>query len=113
MYSTGGSPPYLPDKLTANNTNEPYLTWLQYILAQANIPQVISISYGDDEQTVPQSYATAVCNGFAQLGVRGISVLLPSGDNGVGPGPACFTNDGRNKTTFLPIFPGGCVSMIK
>jgi tripeptidyl-peptidase-1 len=109
-YSTGGSPPYASDLLTQMNTNEPYLTWLQYILAQTDIPQVISTSYGDDEQTVPPSYATAVCNGFAQLGARGISVLLASGDNGVGPGPDCFTNDGKNKTTFLPIFPGGCVS---
>jgi tripeptidyl-peptidase-1 len=108
-YSTGGSPPYVPDKLTVNNTNEPYLTWLQYILDQPDIPQVISTSYGDDEQTVPYSYATAVCNGFAQLGARGISVLLASGDNGVGPGADCFTNDGKNTTTFLPIFPGGCV----
>lgn len=109
-YSTGGNPSYIPDKLTVNNTNEPYLTWLQYILAQPNIPPVISISYGDDEQTVPYSYATAVCNSFAQLGARGVSVLLASGDNGVGPGADCFTNDGKNTTTFLPIFPGGCVS---
>lgn len=109
-YSTGGSPPYIPDRLTMNDTNEPYLTWLQYILAQPNIPQVISTSYGDDEQTIPYSYATAICNGFAQLGARGISVLFASGDNGVGPGPDCFTNDGTNTTSFLPIFPGGCVS---
>jgi tripeptidyl-peptidase-1 len=33
-YITGGSHPYIPDRLTVNNTNEPYLTWLQYILAQ-------------------------------------------------------------------------------
>jgi tripeptidyl-peptidase-1 len=52
-YSTGGSPQYLPDRVTVNNTNEPYLTWLQYILAQPDIPHVISTSYGDDEQTVP------------------------------------------------------------
>ena len=111
-YSTGGSPPYLPDKLTLNDTNEPYLTWLQYILAQPEIPQVISTSYGDDEQTVPYSYATAVCNGFAQLGARGISVLVASGDNGVGPAADCFTNDGRNTTTFLSGFPSGCVRLI-
>jgi tripeptidyl-peptidase-1 len=110
-YNTGGHPPYLQDKLTVNDTNEPYLEWLQYILAQETIPSVISISYGDDEQTVPYSYATAVCNAFAQLGARGVSVLVASGDNGVGPAADCFTNDGKNTTTFLPIFPGGCVSV--
>lgn len=112
-YNTGGSPQYIPDKLTVNNTNEPYLTWLQYILAQPDIPQVISTSYGDDEQTVPLSYATAVCNGFAQLGARGVSVLFASGDQGVGAIGDCVTNDGKNTTTFLPQFPGSCVSLIQ
>ena len=104
-------PPFVPDQLTINDTNEPYLTWLQYILAQPNIPQVISTSYGDDEQTVPQSFATSVCNGFAQLGARGVTVLFASGDNGVGPNNDCITNDGKNKTSFLPGFPAGCVSL--
>jgi tripeptidyl-peptidase-1 len=109
-YNTGGSPPFTPDDLTPTNTNEPYLTWLQYILNQTDIPQVISTSYGDDEQTVPFSFATSVCKGFAQLGARGISLLFASGDNGVGQGNTCFTNDGRNATTFLAQFPAGCVS---
>jgi tripeptidyl-peptidase-1 len=109
-YNTGGSPPYNPDDLTLTDTNEPYLTWLQYILNQTDIPQVISTSYGDDEQTVPLSYATSACKAFAQLGARGISLLFASGDNGVGSNDNCFTNDGRNATTFLPQFPAGCVS---
>jgi tripeptidyl-peptidase I len=109
-YNTGGSPPYIPDDLTPTDTNEPYLTWLQYILNQTDIPQVISTSYGDDEQTVPLSYATSACKAFAQLGARGISLLFASGDNGVGSNDNCFTNDGRNTTTFLPSFPAGCVS---
>jgi tripeptidyl-peptidase-1 len=71
---------------------------------------VISTSYGDDEQTVPLSYATSVCNGFAQLGARGISLLFSSGDNGVGPANDCFSNNGTNATTFLPAFPASCVS---
>ena len=92
----------------ATNTNEPYAEFLQYILNDPNPPQVISTSYGDDEQTVPRSYATRVCNSFAQLGVRGVSVLFSSGDNGVGQDGACFSNDGKNTTTFLPSFPASC-----
>jgi tripeptidyl-peptidase-1 len=111
-YNTGGSPPFVSDALTVNNTNEPYLTWLQYILAQPTIPQVISSSYGDDEQTVPLSYATSVCNAFAQLGARGVSVLFASGDHGVGPVGDCVTNDGKNTPTFLPAFPASCVSCL-
>lgn len=107
-YNTGGSPPFKPDANTPTDTNEPYLTWVQYVLAQRDLPQVISTSYGDDEQTVPQSYARTVCNQFAQLGARGISLLFASGDNGVGPDGSCFTNDGKNTSTFLPSFPDGC-----
>lgn len=111
-YNTGGSPPFDQDAFTANDTNEPYLTWLQYILAEKNIPQVISSSYGDDEQTVPLSYATSVCNSFAQLGARGVSVLFASGDHGVGSAGSCFTNDGENTPSFLPSFPATCVSCL-
>jgi len=74
------------DSKYSTDSNEPYLTWQQYVLAQSDsdIPQAISTSYDDDEQTVPLSYATSVCNGFAQLGARGVSVLFASGDGGVG-----------------------------
>ena len=109
-YNTGGSPPFQPDLFVSTNTNEPYLVWLQYVLGQSNaeIPQVISTSYGDDEQTVPISYARTVCAQFAQLGARGVSLLFASGDNGVGANGDCFTNDGKNTSTFLPSFPSTC-----
>jgi tripeptidyl-peptidase-1 len=108
-YTTGGSPPYTSDLATATDTNEPYLAWLQYVLAQEDLPQVISMtSYVDDEQTVPLSYATAVCNGFAQLGARGISLAFGSGDSGVGTDGTCLSNDGKDTSTFLPTFPASC-----
>lgn len=107
-YTTGGSPPFTPDGFTPTDTNEPYLTWLDFVLKQKKIPQTISTSYGDDEQTVPKSYAVKVCREFAQLGARGVSLLFASGDNGVGTSDFCFSNDGKNTTTFLPSFPDGC-----
>ncbi|KAI4250164.1 MAG: hypothetical protein L6R40_000336 [Gallowayella cf. fulva] len=107
-YNTGGSPPFKPDENTPTNTNEPYLTWVRYVLAQRDLPQIISTSYGDDEQTVPEAYARRVCNEFAQLGARGVSLLFASGDDGVGGAGTCFTNDGKNTSTFLPSFPDGC-----
>ena len=51
-YSTGGSPPFIPDNNTPTDTNEPYLVWVNYVLGQKDVPQVISSSYGDDEQSV-------------------------------------------------------------
>lgn len=106
-YLTGGSPPFLPDIGTPTNTNEPYLTWLNYVLAQKSLPYVISTSYGDAEQTVPYSYAKRICSGFAQLGARGISVLFASGDSGVGADGTCISNV-DNSTTFIPNFPTSC-----
>ncbi|KZV70276.1 subtilisin-like protein [Peniophora sp. CONT] len=114
FWSTGGSPPYVPDQRTPTDSNEPYESWLEYILAQEIVPQTISTSYGDDEQTVPIAYAHRVCADFAQLGARGVSLLFASGDGGVGDGDSnpdttkCITNDGTNVRTFLPPFPASC-----
>jgi tripeptidyl-peptidase-1 len=47
-----------------------------------------------------------VCNLYAQLGSRGVSVIFSSGDNGVGT--ACQSNDGKNITKFQPTFPAAC-----
>lgn len=107
-YSTGGSPPFVPDLATPTDTNEPYLVFLQHILGQKDLPNVLSTSYGDDEQSVPRSYAHKVCAGFAQLGARGVSVLFSSGDSGVGPDGQCYSNTDPKQYKFLPAFPAGC-----
>jgi tripeptidyl-peptidase-1 len=110
-FITGGSPPFIPnvdEPTAADNENEPYLPYYQYLLSQPNwaLPQVISNSYGDDEQTVPYAYARRVCNMIGFLGLRGITVLESAGDTGVGA--ACISNDGTNTTQFTPQFPGSC-----
>ncbi|KAL4787094.1 peptidase S8/S53 domain-containing protein [Aspergillus varians] len=110
-FTTGGRGKLVPDLSSpdpTDNTNEPYLDFLESVLKldQETLPQVISTSYGEDEQTIPEGYARAVCNLYAQLGSRGVSVLFSSGDSGVGA--ACMTNDGRNKTHFPPQFPASC-----
>ncbi|KAI1823408.1 subtilisin-like protein [Xylaria intraflava] len=91
-----------------NISNEPYLELLTHLLDLPNdqLPHTLTTSYGEDEQSVPKEYAKKVCNMFAQLGSRGVSVLFSSGDTG--PGSSCQTNDGKNTTRFLPIFPGAC-----
>ena len=108
-YITGGTPPFVPNlDEPVVNTNEPYLEYYDYLLGQSNaaLPQVISNSYGDDEQTVPLDYAERVCNQIMQLTTRGVTVLESSGDTGVGA--ACRANDGSNATQFTAQFPAGC-----
>ncbi|KAG9120917.1 hypothetical protein FRC07_003344 [Ceratobasidium sp. 392] len=107
FYSTGGLAPFTPDSTTATSSNEPYLEWVNYMLAKDKLPPVISTSYGETEQTVPKDYAIRVCNSFAQLGARGVSLLFASGDNGVGAG-SCMTNSGTPRKQFQPLFPATC-----
>ncbi|KAJ7437142.1 peptidase S8/S53 domain-containing protein [Mycena galericulata] len=113
FYSANGSPPFIPDLRTPINTNEPYTEWLDFVLSHPNPPLAISSSYGDDEQTVPESFAQRRRANDVE-GARGISVTVSSGDGGVGdndPDPAtqiCITNDGTNRTRFIPGFPASC-----
>ena len=46
--------PNIDEPTAANNTNEPYLNYYQYLLSLPNsaLPNVISNSYGDDEQVM-------------------------------------------------------------
>ena len=109
VYSTGGrAPVFMPDKYTPVNTNEPFLAWLYHILKQKDLPKVVATSYGDIEQTIPYGYAKRVCDAFAQLGIRGTTVIFGAGDTGVGKPGYCQSNDGTNEHTFLTSFPASC-----
>ncbi|KAL0261685.1 Tripeptidyl-peptidase sed2 [Diplodia seriata] len=110
-YYTSGRGPLVPDldqPDAAENGNEPYLEYFTELLKKqdSELPTTITTSYGEDEQSVPPSYARTVCDLIGQLSTRGVSVIFSSGDTG--PGSACQTNDGRNATRFLPIFPATC-----
>lgn len=108
VFSTGGHGPTIPDQAIPPDTNEPWLQFLEYVikLPQHELPQTMSISYAEDEQTLPRGYARTVCNKFAGLAARGVSVIVGSGDSG--PGQGCESNDGKNTTMFLPQFPSTC-----
>ncbi|KAI1871926.1 hypothetical protein JX265_005912 [Neoarthrinium moseri] len=101
-YSVGGRPPIVG---SGSNTNEPYLEFLEYLLGldDKDLPNTVSISYGDDESSVPLSYADNVCNLFSQVGARGVSILVASGDSSVGT--TCKLN---GKTQFTTAFPAAC-----
>lgn len=96
FWSTAGTAP--------NATlDEPFLEWLQALSKQADgaLPHVVTVSYGDNENSLSPSYARRVSQEFAGLAARGVSVLVASGDMGVG-------GDGWNAdncTRFIPTFP--------
>ncbi|KAH9011372.1 subtilisin-like protein [Lactarius pseudohatsudake] len=93
FYSTGGGAG--PD---------PYLRWANFMLALEDneLPRTISTSYGGFEENVPRDLAESVCDLYAQLGVRGVSLLFSSGDDGVGEN--CVGENFR----FRVMFPASC-----
>ncbi|KAH9178181.1 subtilisin-like protein [Lactarius sanguifluus] len=86
--------------------DDPYLSWLGYMLNldKTDIPQTISSSYANYETEFPLDHARTVCDLFMQLGARGVSVLVASGDYGVGKGD-CMTG---GNVRFRPTFPASC-----
>ncbi|KAH8982286.1 subtilisin-like protein [Lactarius akahatsu] len=107
FYSTGG------EELENPDTHQPapgdlFLEWLNYVLHQERVPQTISISYGADEKGFPPEYMKTLCNLFSELGVRGASVLVPSGNDGVGKDDECVADDGSGRVQFVPEFPSSC-----
>ena len=59
-YSTGGLGELVPDldqPTLADDQNEPYLDFLHYILnlPDQELPQTLTTSYGEDEQSVPEA----------------------------------------------------------
>ncbi|KAF9576660.1 hypothetical protein EC968_007008 [Mortierella alpina] len=95
--------------LEKDSTNEPFLELLQWLLEQPDgeLPHTLVLPYSDQEQSVPRAYARKVCEQLGVLAGRDVSVIVPSGDNGVGKSP-CQTNDGSNRPLFQATFPASC-----
>lgn len=74
------------------------------ILASPNPPKVIVNTYPTLESSIPDEMAKAICNVYAQLGARGISLIHDTNIFGVG----IIDNQNNICTTFEPYFPATC-----
>jgi tripeptidyl-peptidase-1 len=75
---------------------------LNKLISQQTPPSVMSLSYGFDENALSPNLAKNMCNLFGQLGARGVSILVASGDGGVaGSRPITCSS-------FVPTFPASC-----
>ncbi len=91
-YYTAGRAP--------NPDNEPFLDFLTLVASEQTVPNVISISYGEDEKSVGTDYGGRVNTEFQKVGARGVSIMVAAGDSGAGGN---CTASGR----FSPDFPSG------
>lgn len=115
-YATGGRGTKLGDDgkplQGKADDNEPYMEFIQHLLDKPDdeVPHVLSVSYGDDELTVPKAYAKRVCDLYGMLTKRGTTVVHSSGDGGAAGGRVgnCRSKDGKNTKTTMPTFPAGC-----
>ncbi|KAI0066344.1 subtilisin-like protein [Artomyces pyxidatus] len=84
---------------------EGFLDIINFLLGESAPPQVLTTSYGQNENTISRSLANTLCNAYAQLGARGTSILFASGDGGVSGSQSASCR------TFVPTFPSGCPFM--
>lgn len=63
--------------------SESFLEWAQAVASDSNPPKVFSISYGAVESEIPSSQAQSFDAEAAKLGLRGVSIFVAAGDDGV------------------------------
>ncbi|KAL8005324.1 putative peptidase S53, activation domain, Sedolisin domain, peptidase S8/S53 domain superfamily [Plasmopara halstedii] len=79
VWNMNGSNPF-------SSEDEPFVEYVQDVLEMEDPPLVVSISYSDDEELifdVSAGYARTLDTLLIKMGLRGITVLVASGDDGV------------------------------
>ncbi|CAK3781870.1 Tripeptidyl-peptidase sed2 [Lecanosticta acicola] len=100
LYNLGGV--FGPD---VGKEYDPFVKFLQELVANETVPSVVSFSESQPENRVERDYALRVCNLMAQVGMRGVTLLFSSGNNG----PNGDTPSGPHAKIFEPEFPASCL----
>ena len=96
-----------------------FLDIVNFLNGERSPPNVLTTSYGRNENTIspklakyassslesrvsPTPLHSTLCNAYAALGARGVSILFSSGDGGVSGSKT------QQCTSFVPTFPSGC-----
>ena len=80
------------------------LQFLKYTVGREDIPQTIGlVTDGTTEMDIPHDYAESVCKQFEILGASGVTVLVATGDSGVGAMPC---------REFSINFPASCTCVV-
>ena len=109
QYASAINYPTPHSYFSVGNTRDIFHTWFNFILREEEIPRTITMAHQVIEQLVPPDYARTICDLSMQLAARGVSVLCPSGDAGVGRGDCKILDEfGNEQVQFQSTFPASC-----
>ena len=89
---------YVNGTNTGVATDDPFVDFLTQVAGQVNPPTALSISWGSDEQLNSPDYTTAFNNEAMKLGLRGVTIFVSSGDNGVSGNYCSCTADSASSS---------------
>ena len=101
FYNTGG---VFGPSSSSGKTYDRFVQFLQDLINNQTVPSVVSFSESIPEDMMDPAYAQRLCTMMAQVGMRGISLLFSSGNNG----PNGDVPTGTHKMIFEPEFPASC-----
>lgn len=83
-----------------SDDEDPFIAWAHQVTDTENPPLVHSISYGGDESS--EQDTSAFNNQMKKLGIRGVTVFVSSGDDGVS---GAATRSDQSACGYSPSFP--------
>lgn len=83
---------------------DPFVQFLQDLIHNETVPSVVSFSESTPEDQIDPAYARSLCEMMMHVGMRGVTLLFSSGDNG----PDGDQPTGTHKAIFEPEFPASC-----
>jgi tripeptidyl-peptidase-1 len=86
----------------------PFLKFVKDLAANPNPPDVHSISYLNSENEVYPDAMRLFNSEVCKLGLRGITVIVASGDEGAPGKEGCRPLDKKNECKLRPSFPANC-----
>jgi tripeptidyl-peptidase-1 len=86
----------------ATTSQDPFLDWIEAVAASSDAPLIHSISYGSIESELDPDQVNSFSDEAMKLGVRGVSIFVSSGDDGVAN---YIARDNPSACGFNPSFP--------
>jgi len=98
-----------------NNFYNDLVSWLEFMANTTDVPWVWSVSYGTSGTSFPsESYQLRCDEEYMALGVRGLSIMVSSGDNGPACGDSyCDGFTGEYPTSSIYVTSVGATKFIK